>query len=109
MGRYLGEFEQTVLVALVRCGGEATGGRIHAEILDRTGRDSSISAVYVTLKRMSDKGYVAIREPGALSTTMGRGKNRYTLTGAGAAELGRTREMFERLWRGVDPDTLAAT
>ena len=109
VGRYLGEFEQTVLVALLRCGGEASGGRVHEEILDATGRDASVSAVYVTLKRMSDKGYVAVREPGDLSATMGRGKKCYRLTRAGAVELTRSREMFDRLWRGVDPDGLETT
>ena len=61
MGRrdYLGEFEHVVLLALARLPGWAYGGSVHEEILEATGRDVSIPAVYVTLKRMEKKGFVA--------------------------------------------------
>ena len=52
---HLGEFEQVVLLALARLREPAYGAEIHREILLRTGRDVSIPAVYVTLKRMVGK------------------------------------------------------
>lgn len=54
----LGEFEQLVLLALVRLGPEAYGATIRREIEARTGRDLAISAVYVTLDRLEVKGLV---------------------------------------------------
>jgi DNA-binding PadR family transcriptional regulator len=55
---YLGEFEHVVLLALARLGDGAYGASIHEEILGTTGRDVSIPAVYVTLKRLEKKGLV---------------------------------------------------
>src|SRR4030095_11729236 len=57
----LGEFEQLVLLALVRLGPEAYGATIRREIEARTGRDLAISAVYVTLDRLEVKGLVRSR------------------------------------------------
>ena len=54
----LGEFEQIVLMAVVRLGDDAYGATIRREIESRTGRRLSISGVYTTLERMEEKGYV---------------------------------------------------
>ena len=48
----IGEFEQMVLLALMRLGPEAYGATIRREIETRTGRELSISAVYITLSRL---------------------------------------------------------
>jgi DNA-binding PadR family transcriptional regulator len=63
----LGEFEQIVLMAVVRLEGDAYGATIRREIESRTGRRLSISGVYTTLERMEEKGYVRswIGEPTA--------------------------------------------
>ena len=96
---YLGEFEMVVLLALARIPGEAYGGAIHQEILDATGRDVSIPAVYVTLKRMERKGLVASRVgPGGGS--YGRETRNYRLLGQGREALDRSREVLEKLWAG---------
>ena len=96
---YLGEFEQVVLLALARLRGPAYGAAIHAEILARTGRDVSIPAVYVTLKRMERKGLVASKvtqPPGG-----GRATRNYRLLPAGEEALAQSRYILERLWDGV--------
>ena len=54
----LGEFEQLVLLALVRLGPAAYGAGIRREIEARAGRELSISAVYTTLERLEQKGFV---------------------------------------------------
>lgn len=97
---YLGEFEQVVLLALARLDGESYGGAIHQEILDATGRDVSIPAVYVTLKRMEKKGLVASR----LGTGGGAGDRRtrnYRLLEEGRESLSRSRALLESLWDGA--------
>ena len=96
---YLGEFEQVVLLALARLGSDAYGATIHEEILETTGRDVSIPAVYVTLKRLEKKGMVSARvvtDPGG-----GRAIRNYTLRAEGKRALARSRQMLERLWRGA--------
>lgn len=54
----LGEFEQLVLIALVRLGPDAYGATVRREIEARAGRELSISAVYTTLERLEKKGLV---------------------------------------------------
>jgi DNA-binding PadR family transcriptional regulator len=96
---YLGEFEHVVLLALARLGDGAYGASIHEEILGTTGRDVSIPAVYVTLKRLEKKGLVRctveVPEEG------GRATRNYVLLRAGEQSLMRSREMLESLWRGA--------
>ena len=96
---YLGEFEQVVLLALVRIGAPAYGAAIHQEILDATGRDVSIPAVYVTLKRMERKGLVSSKVEAPAGG--GRAKRNYTLLTAGEQALARSRTLLESLWSGT--------
>jgi PadR family transcriptional regulator PadR len=51
----LGEFEQIVLLAIFRLGENAYGTTIHREIEKRTGRNTSLSAVYTTLDRLEQQ------------------------------------------------------
>ena len=100
---YLGEFEQVVLLALSRLGDPAYGGSIHKEILDATGRDVSIPAVYVTLKRMERKGLV--RSAIGPAKSGGRPTRNYSLLPDGEAALLRSRELLDRLWAGASVPT----
>lgn len=93
---YLGEFEQVVLLALARRPGAAYGAEIHREILDTTGRDVSIPAVYVTLKRMERKGLVASEEVDPPSG--GRATRNYHILPSGHESLAQSKAMLERLW-----------
>src|SRR2546422_2597708 len=52
----LGDFEQLVLLGVLRLGDEAYGAAIRQEIHARSGRDVSINAVYTTLDRLESKG-----------------------------------------------------
>ncbi len=61
-GEYLGELEQVVLLAVARLEGEAYGMSIRREIDAQAGRSVAIGAVYATLERLEDKGYVRTHE-----------------------------------------------
>ncbi len=98
---YLGEFELVVLLALARLREDAYGATIHRQILDATGRDVSIPAVYVTLRRMEGKGLVA-SAMGSGSASSRRATRNYRLLPEGEAAIGRSRALLERLWDGVD-------
>ena len=54
----LGDFEQLVLLGVLRLGDEAYGAAIRQEIHARSGRDVSINAVYTTLDRLESKGFL---------------------------------------------------
>jgi PadR family transcriptional regulator PadR len=83
---YLGEFEQLVLFAVLRLD-EASGIAIHDEIEARTGRDVSPGAIYTTLGRLQERGFVTsvvlASEPGKV----GRPRKHYTLQPRGARAL----------------------
>ncbi len=55
----LGEFEQMVLLAILRLGEDVYGVPIVDEIARRTGREVAPAAVYVTLRRLEEKGMLA--------------------------------------------------
>jgi len=98
--KYLGEFELVVLLALARLGRPTYGAAIHEEILRASGRDVSIPAVYVTLKRMEKKGYVT----SAIGTSEdgGRATRDYALTRRGEDALEQSRALLEGMWSGIE-------
>ncbi len=106
MGRKdtLGEFEQVVMLAVVRLGGDGYGVTIRREIEQRTGRRASLGAVYATLVRLEAKGLIASREGEATSVRGGRARRHYGLRPAGARALRASRAMLDRMWDGVELD-----
>jgi PadR family transcriptional regulator PadR len=87
MAPTLGEFEQLVLIALVRLGPEAYGATVRREIETRAGRELSIAAVYTTLERLEQKELVRswIGEP--TPQRGGRRRKHFELLPLGARAL----------------------
>ena len=103
-GDWLGEFEQVVLLAVAQLGADGYGLTILREIEDRTGRRVSVGAVYATLLRLEEKGYVGSRQGEVTARRGGRAKRHYRLTRAGERALATTRQMLDRMWEGVKVD-----
>lgn len=101
-GEFLGEFEQVVLLAVARLGDNGYGLTIRREIERRTGREVSVGAVYATLTRLEEKGYVATWQGESTARRGGRAKRHYKLKPAGAKALEASRRMLERLWEGLE-------
>jgi hypothetical protein len=57
----LGEFEQMVLLAVLRLRDDAYGVTIRAEIAKRTGREIARGALHTTLDRLEEKGCLRSR------------------------------------------------
>ncbi len=100
-GDHLGEFEEVVLLALATCEKAPYGIEIYDEIERVTGRESSITAVYMTLSRLEQKGYVSSQKGEPTAQRGGRAKRFYQLEPTGAEALRRNRQTFEKLWRGA--------
>ena len=98
----LGEFEQLVLIALVRLGAGAYGAAIRREIETRTGRDLAISAVYVTLDRLESKGYVRTHVGDPTPQRGGRRRRHVELLPAGSRALARAYRSFKEMTSGVE-------
>src|SRR5262249_5218205 len=90
----LGEFEQMVLLALVRLGPDAYGATIRREIEARTGRDLAISAVYVTLDRLETKGLVRSRVGEPTPERGGRRRRHFVLLPAGRRAITQACRAF---------------
>ena len=98
----LGEFEQLVLLAILRAGADAYGVPIRQAIADRSGRDVSLAAVYKTLTRLEEKGLVTTHVGEPTPERGGRRKRYYTLTAAGQRAVRQSVDVLRRMMRGLD-------
>ena len=100
---WLGEFEQIVLLAVLRLGTSAYGFAVQQEIQACTGRSCSIGAIYTTLDRLEKKGFVAswIGEPTPLRG--GRAKKYFKVEGAGESSLRRSYNATASMIAGMEP------
>jgi DNA-binding PadR family transcriptional regulator len=105
-GDALGEFEQSVLLAIAHLGEGAYGASVRHEIESRTGREISIGALYTAFDRLERKGYLRSRASEPTPERGGRSKRLVHLTAAGAAALKRSRELMDRMWAGLSPQRL---
>lgn len=99
---FLGEFEQMVMLAVLRLDDEAYGVPIHDEIERVTGRDTSRGAVYVTLDRLEKKGYLRSWMSDPRPERGGRSRRCYELEPGGVEALEQSRSALRALWRGVE-------
>jgi PadR family transcriptional regulator, regulatory protein PadR len=83
----LGDFEQLVLMGVLRLGDAAYGAAIRQEIHARSGRDVSISAVYTTLDRLEAKGFLSSWIGAPTAERGGRRRKFYALRPTGTAAL----------------------
>jgi PadR family transcriptional regulator PadR len=101
MSEYLGEFEQIVLLAIVRLGEEAYGVPVRHEIETRTSRRVSVGALYSTLDRLESKGYVHSWFADPTPQRGGRSKRYFRLLPEGVEALARSKSMLDHMWQGV--------
>ena len=102
-GTYPGEFEQMVLLAVLRLGGGAYALAVLRE-LDRTvGRRVSRGALYKTLDRMESKGYVTWNVEPTAPDRGGHPRRLFRVAPSGVGALRESREALFRLWDGLDP------
>ncbi len=101
MPRTLGEFEQLILMALVRLGDDAHGAAIRAEIESRTGRAISPGALYTALDRLETRGCVSSCFGAPTPERGGKRKRLYALRPAGERELARVYESLRLMASGI--------
>ncbi len=103
----LGEFEQMVLLAILRLDdaleGEVYGVPIVDEIEATTGRSVSRAAVYVTLRRLEKKGLLSSWMSEPTPERGGKPRRCVSVEPEGVRSLFESRRMMDALWEGVDP------
>jgi PadR family transcriptional regulator PadR len=99
---HLGEFEQIVLLAILRLGQEAYGVPIRLDIEQRTGRAVTVGALYRTLDRLEDKGYISSVFSDPIPERGGRSKRYFTVRPRGLRTLRASRQALSAMWEGLE-------
>jgi PadR family transcriptional regulator, regulatory protein PadR len=101
MTEQLGEFEQIVLLAIMRLGDQAYGTSIRAEIEKCTGRGPTPGAMYTTLDRLEIKGMLASRMGDPTPERGGRAKRYFKVTRSGETAVARAQRAYQKLLHGL--------
>ena len=99
---YLGEFEQMVLLSIMRLGADAYGLAIKDELERVAGRIPSSGSLYTTLDRMEKKGLLESYAGESTSERGGRPRRYVRVTPDGRALLSRCRSTLMALWDGLE-------
>ena len=99
----LGEFETLVLLAVLRLRDDAYGMRIHRELEVTAERKCSFGALYTTLDRLEEKGYVSSRVGEPTAERGGRAKKYFQVKALGAAALKQACRATRRMAEGLEP------
>ena len=97
----LGEFEQIVLLAIMRLDENAYGVSIKSEIAICTSRTPAPGALYTTLDRLEAKGLVKSRVGDPTTLRGGRSKRYFTVTRKGMEAVTSAQRSFQRLLKGL--------
>lgn len=97
----LGEFEQLVLLTLLRLGNGAYGAAIRRDIQDRTAREVAIGSLYMTLGRLEQKKMVVSYVGNPTPERGGRRRRHYLIDTAGEQALGRAYRTFKVISEGL--------
>jgi DNA-binding PadR family transcriptional regulator len=97
----LGELEHQTMLALLHLDADAYTAPIVEELESRTGRETSVAAVYIVLRRLEEKGLVAseLRDPGPEG---GRDRRYFEVTAEGLEKLRHARRAYDALWDGLE-------
>lgn len=93
--------ELATLLVVARLGDDAYGLEVRRELVKRSGRDYAVGAVYTTLQRLEDKGFLNsyLSEPQPVRG--GRSRRHFTLTGAGERALRDAERNAATMWSGI--------
>ena len=98
----LGDFEQLVLLGVLRLADDAYGANIRQEIHARSGRDVSINAVYTTLDRLEAKGLLRSWTGEPTAQRGGRRRKFYALTPTGVTAMRHAYHALRSMADGLE-------
>jgi PadR family transcriptional regulator, regulatory protein PadR len=94
----LSRAEELVLLAVWRLQKDAYGVAVRRYIMERTGEDWSIGAIYVPLDRLTEMGYLLAVQADPTPQRGGRSKRYYRLSKPGLDALQKTRRVQDAMW-----------
>jgi PadR family transcriptional regulator PadR len=95
----LGEFERAVLLAILHIGDESYGVNIRLQLEKALKRKISFGAVYTTLDRLLEKGFLSSYSGDPTPERGGRAKKFFKVEAAGRKALERARRTHDAIWR----------
>lgn len=98
----LGELEHQVMLALLRQRENGYTVPIVLELERRTGREVAPAAVYITLRRLEQKGMLISDLRMSVGEAGSRERRYFALTPAGRTRLYEAQQAYIRLWEGLD-------
>jgi PadR family transcriptional regulator, regulatory protein PadR len=98
----LGEFEQIVLLAILRLGDKAYGVTIREEIMRCTDREPAPGALYTTLDRLEAKGLLKSRFGDPTPQRGGRARRYFKVSASGVQAVARAQRSYQRLLEGLE-------
>jgi len=101
--KILSRTEELVLLSVWRLQKNAYGVTIRKHIIENTGADWSIGAIYVPLDRLTKWGYLDAIQGEPTAERGGRSKRYYKLTEDGLNALAYTKKVQETMWSDL-PD-----
>ncbi len=101
MATFLGEFEHLVLATALRLK-DGYGAELVRELETRAGREVRGGALYATLDRLEQKGYLTSRMGDPDPRRGGRPKRFVEVTPDGVRALAEHRAALLRVWEGLE-------
>ena len=99
---FIGEFEQLVLLSLLRLADKGYALPLRAQLSRIANRDISRGALYRTLDRLEEKKMVEWHlEDTDIPARGGKPRRRFAVTSTGISALRESRETLLQLWDGL--------
>jgi PadR family transcriptional regulator, regulatory protein PadR len=96
-GDNLGVLEQLILVSTVSLGEDAYGAGIWEKVEEIAERSVSVGAIYITLDRLEEKGYLTSWYSDPTPERGGRTKRYFKITASGATALSNSMRLSANL------------
>ena len=98
----LGEFEQTVMLAILQLGDDAYAPNIARHLEDTIDRAVSRGALYSCLNQLEHKGFLRYRIDSPTPQRGGHSRRFYQVNAIGVRALRTARQSQLMLWRGLE-------
>lgn len=99
---FIGELEQLVLLSLLHAGDAGYALTLRDRLSQTAGRRISRGALYRTLERLEQKGFVNWELEELVPGRGGHVRRRYLVTRHGIAALQASRQALLHLWKGLE-------
>ncbi len=105
----LGSLEELILLAVGSLGFDSYAVSVQQRIEEASNDAPTMGAIYTSLERLEQKGYLRSELGKITPQPGGRKKRHYRLTGSGSAAIVDVRTARERLWARMNPDSLTGS